>query len=127
MVSWHYNALNVRLQNSNFHNSGLSVTANYTFAHSDDLSSTFSDSTGGGSSGIGNLGYLSPTNPRLDWGSSDFDIRHRFVVLPIREIPWLKNGRDWKHQVAGGWTLVGVFTVRTGVPFSIFRHHDRYI
>jgi hypothetical protein len=119
--SSHYNALNVRLQSTNFHNSGLSITANYTFAHStDDLSSTFSDSTGGGSSGIGNLGYLSPTNPRLDWGSSDFDIRHRFVVSPIWEIPWLKNGRDWRHQVAGGWTLVGVFTVRTGVPFSIF-------
>jgi Carboxypeptidase regulatory-like domain/TonB dependent receptor len=119
--SSHYNALNVRFQTQNVHNTGLSVTANYTFAHStDDLSSTFSDSTGGASSGIGNLGYLNPSNPRLDWGSSDFDIRHRFVVTPIWELPWLKSGRDWKHEVAGGWTLVGIFTVRSGVPFSIF-------
>ena len=119
--SSHYSALNLRLQTTNYHNSGLSVTANYTWAHStDDLSSTFSDSTQGASNGIGNLGYLSPTNPRLDWGSSDFDVRHRIIVAPIWEIPWLKSGRDWKHQVAGGWTLVGVFTARTGVPFSVF-------
>jgi outer membrane receptor protein involved in Fe transport len=119
--SSHYSALNLRLQTTNYHNTGLSVTANYTWAHStDDLSSTFSDSTQGASAGIGNLGYLAPGNPRLDWGSSDFDVRHRLIVAPIWEIPWLKNGRDWKHQVAGGWTLVGVFTARTGVPFSVF-------
>jgi hypothetical protein len=119
--SSHYSALNLRLQTTNYHNTGLSVTANYTWAHStDDLSSTFSDSTQGASAGIGNLGYLAPGNPRLDWGSSDFDIRHRIIIAPIWEIPWLKSGRDWKHQVAGGWTLVGVFTARTGVPFSVF-------
>jgi outer membrane receptor protein involved in Fe transport len=119
--SSHYSAVNLRFQTQNLHNSGLSVVANYTWAHStDDLSSTFSDSTGGASNGIGNLGYLDPSNPRLDWGSSDFDIRHRVTVSPIYELPWLKNGRDWKHQVGGGWTLVGIFTARTGVPFSIY-------
>ena len=42
-----YNALNVRLQSQNLRNTGLSITANYTYSHSlDDLSSTFSDSTG---------------------------------------------------------------------------------
>jgi hypothetical protein len=119
--SSHYSALNLRLQSQNLHNTGLSLVANYTWSHStDDLSSTFSDSTGGGSNGIGNLGYLDPLHPRLDWGSSDYDIRHRFTISPIYELPWFKNGRDWKHQVGGGWTLVGVFTVRSGVPFSIF-------
>jgi hypothetical protein len=119
--SSHYSALNIRLQTQNLHNTGLSLVTNYTWAHStDDLSSTFSDSTGGGSNGIGNLGYLNPRDPRLDWGSSDYDIRHRVVVSPIWEIPWFKNGTGWKRQTAGGWTLVGVFTARTGVPFSVF-------
>jgi outer membrane receptor protein involved in Fe transport len=119
--SSHYSAVNLRFQTQNLHNTGLSVVANYTWAHStDDLSSTFSDSTGGGSNGIGNLGYLDPSNPRLDWGSSDFDIRHRVTISPIYELPWLKNGRDWKHQIGGGWTLVGLFTARTGVPFSVY-------
>ena len=119
--SSHYSALNIRLQTQNLHNTGLSVTANYTWAHStDDLSSTFSDSTQGASNGIGNLGYLDPRNPRLDWGSSDFDIRHRLTVAPIYELPFFKSGRGWKRQTMGGWTLVGLFTVRTGTPFSVF-------
>jgi hypothetical protein len=119
--SSHYSALNIRFQTQNLHNTGLSVTANYTWAHStDDLSSTFSESTQGASVGIGNLGYLDPRNPRLDWGSSDFDIRHRVVVAPIYELPFYKSGRGWARQVLGGWTLVGIFTARTGVPFSVF-------
>jgi Carboxypeptidase regulatory-like domain len=119
--SSHYSALNIRLQTQNLHNSGLSVTANYTWSHAtDDLSSTFSDSTQGASAGIGNLGYLDPRNPRLDWGSSDYDIRHRLTVAPIYEIPFFKNGRGFERQVLGGWTLVGLFTVRTGTPFSVF-------
>ena len=119
--SSHYSALNIRFQTQNLHNTGLSVTANYTWAHStDDLSSTFSESTQGASAGIGNLGYLDPRNSRLDWGSSDFDIRHRVVVAPIYELPFYKNGRGWTRQVLGGWTVVGIFTARTGVPFSVF-------
>jgi len=117
----HYSSLNIRFQTQNLHNSGLSLTTNYTWAHStDDLSSTFSDSTQGASNGIGNLGYLDPRNPRLDWGSSDFDVRHRLTVTPIYQIPFFKDGRGVGHQVLGGWTLVGLFTARTGVPFSIF-------
>jgi len=117
----HYSGLNIRLQSQNLHNTGLSLTANYTWAHStDDLSSTFSDSTQGASNGIGNLGYLDPRNPRLDWGSSDFDIRHRLSVSPIYEVPFFKNSRGFARQALGGWTLVGIFTARTGTPFSIF-------
>jgi hypothetical protein len=117
----HYGALNLRFQLQNLHNTGLSLVTNYTWAHStDDLSSTFSDSTGGGSNGIGNLGYLDPRHPRLDWGSSDYDIRHRAVVSAIWELPWFKNTRGWERQTVGGWTLVGLFSARTGVPFSVF-------
>ena len=116
-----YNALNVRLQTQNLHNTGLTLTANYTYAHSmDDLSSTFSDSTGGASNGIGNLGYLDPRNPMLDWGSSDFDIRHRAAISMIWQTPWAKDGTGLAHQALGGYTIVPVFTVRTGTPFSIF-------
>src|SRR5207245_10800221 len=84
------------------------------------LSSTFSDGTGGASNGIGNLGYLDPRNPRLDWGSSDYDIRHRVVISPIWTTPWLKSGKGWEGHVLGGYTLTGIFTARQGTPFSIF-------
>jgi hypothetical protein len=119
--SSHYSALNIRFQTQNLRTTGLSLTANYTWSHAtDDLSSTFSDSTQGASNGIGNLGYLDPRNPRLDWGSADFDIRHRLAITPIYELPFFKSGKGVARQILGGWTLVGIFTARTGTPFSIF-------
>ncbi len=110
-----YNGLNIRFQTQNLHNTGISIVVNYTWSHSmDDLSSTFSSIT------AGNIGYLDPLNPKLDWGSSDFDVRHRVVVSPIWETPWFKNGKGLKRQLLGGYTFTGVFTARTGVPFSVF-------
>jgi outer membrane receptor protein involved in Fe transport len=115
----HYNSMNVRLQSQNFRHTGLMLVANYTYAHSlDDLSSTFSESAGA-SNGVGNLGYLDPRNPRLDYGNSDFDIRHRLVVSTIWQEPFFKGGRGWERQVLGGWSAIPVVTVRSGVPFSI--------
>ena len=116
-----YNALNVKFQTHNLHNSGLDVIANYTWAHSlDDLSSTFSDSSQGGSGYIGNLGYLDPTHPLLDWGPSDFDIPQRIVLSPIWATPWYKTGRNVLAEALGGWTVDGVFTARGGTPFSYY-------
>lgn len=116
-----YNALNLKFQTQNLHRTGLSIIANYTYAHSlDDISSTFSDSAQGASFAIGNLGYTDPRHPQLDWGSSDFDIRHRFVLSPIWQTPWFKGGRGFMSQALGGWNVSGIFTARTGVPFSVF-------
>jgi len=120
-----YNALNVRFQTQNLHNSGLTLVANYTWAHSlDDLSSTFSDNLQGGSGAIGNLGYTNVLDPKLDWGSSDYDVRHRFVISPQWTVPWHKSGTGFRTQALGGWTVVGIHTVRSGTPFSIFDYTD---
>jgi hypothetical protein len=122
-----YNALNVKLQTQNLHSTGLSLVANYTWSHSlDDLSSTFSDSLQGGSEYIGSLGYTDALDPKLDWGSSDYDVRNRFVVSPIWETPWFKNGKGFLHQAAGGWSLVGIITIRSGIPFTVFDYSNDY-
>jgi len=111
-----YDALNVRFTTQNIHNTGLSLVTNYTYSHSlDDLSATFSDDLAQGS-----LGYTSFTDPKLDWGNSDFDVRHRIVISPIWETPWFKNGSGWQREALGGWTISSVFTARTGLPFSIY-------
>jgi len=116
-----YSSINFKFQTQNLHNTGLSMVANFTWAHSlDDLSSTFSQDAQGGSGYIGNLGYLDPLNPKLDWGSSDFDVQKRVVIAPIWELPWFKSGKGVEQQALGGWSLVGVFTARTGVPFSAY-------
>jgi Carboxypeptidase regulatory-like domain len=116
-----YNALNLKFQTQDLHHTGVSIIANYTYAHSlDDISSTFSDSLQGGSGYIGPLGYTDPTHPQLDWGSSDYDIRHRIVLSPIWQTPWFKSGRGILPQTLGGWNISGIFTARTGTPFSVF-------
>ena len=117
-----YEALNVKFQTQNLHHTGLALVANYTWSHSlDDISSTFSDSIQGGSgTGFGSLGYTSVVNPKLDWGNSDYDVRNRFVVSPIWTTPWLKGEKGLLGRVAGGWSLAGIYTVRSGVPFSMF-------
>ena len=115
----HYNGLNLRFQTQNIHNTGLTIVTNYTWAHSEDnLSSTFSESSGG-SNGVGNLGYLDPRNPALDYGNSDFDIRHRIAFSAVWTEPFFKGRRDALAQTAGGWVISPIFTARTGVPFNI--------
>ena len=116
-----YSALNLKFQAQNLHNTGLTLVTNYTWSHSlDDLSDTFSDGLQGLSDGIGEFGYLDILHPKLDWGSSDYDVRNRIVVSPIWQTPWFKSGRGVETQVLGGWTVADIFTARSGVPFSVF-------
>lgn len=115
----YYEALNVSLQSTDLHHTGLNIIANYTYSHAiDDISSTFSESNSG-SNGIGNLGYLNPYDPSLDRGNSDIDIRHRFVLSPIWNTPWYKGQRNWKSEVLGGYHISGIYQVRTGTPYSV--------
>jgi hypothetical protein len=111
-----YNGLNVKLQTQDFRHTGLTLVANYTWSHAlDDLSDTFS-----GSLTSDSLGYLDPTHPQLDYGNSDYDVRQRLVISPIWQTPWFKSGRGFKSQALGGWEISGIYTARTGIPFSIY-------
>jgi hypothetical protein len=112
----HYDALNVHFQTAELRNTGLSLVSNYTYSHSmDNLSTTFSET-----SAEFNLGYLDPRNPSLDYGSSDFDFRHRLVVSAIWTEPFLKGSHGILKQAGSGWSLSPIFTARTGIPFSIW-------
>ena len=114
----YYQGLNVSLQSTNLAHSGLSLVANYTWSHSiDDISSTFSESNSS-SNGVGNLGYTNPLDPGLDKGASDTDIRNRFTIAPIWDTPWYKGESNLKSEVFGGYHISGIYTVRTGTPFT---------
>jgi TonB-dependent receptor-like protein len=56
-------------------------------------------------------------------GPSDFDVRHRFVGNFVAELPF-GEGKKWAQTgfgkaVLGGWTLSGIYTIRTGLPFTV--------
>jgi len=111
-----YNGLNTRFELRNFRKYGLTLRANYTWSHSiDDGSSTFTTDNASNY----NLGLLDPLNPSLDRGSSDFDIRHRFVVTATWQEQFFKKP-GLANLILGGWNLSPIYTARSGTPFSVF-------
>jgi hypothetical protein len=112
-----YNALIFGIASNNFRNKGLQFTARYTWsAAKDNLSSTFSDSNANTS-----LGLLDPFDPSFDYGYADFDARHRFVSSFNWEMPFFKTAdNSVVRNVLGGFQLTGIFSARTGNPFTVF-------
>jgi hypothetical protein len=112
----YYHALNVQFQTTNLHKTGLSLVANYTIAHAtDDTSTTFSETNNAFS-----LGYTDPFNPALDHGNSDLDIRHRLVIAPIYQEKFFDHSNALMKESLGGWQITGIYTVRSGTPFTFF-------
>jgi hypothetical protein len=114
----HYNAFNIKYGVTNLGNKGVGITANYTWSHSlDNISSTFTD---GYETNYG-LGYVDAFNPRLNYGNSDFDIRHRLNIAATWDVPYLKHAENKFVRAAfGGWSMGAIFNVRSGLPYSIF-------
>jgi hypothetical protein len=118
----YYNAMNIEFQTTNLYHTGLSVVANYTLAHAfDDLSTTFSETNNAFS-----LGYTNPFNPSLDRGPSDFDIRNRLVVAPLYRTPSYHGGKGMMNELIGGYEVTGIFTARTGTPFTYYDTTNNY-
>ena len=114
----HYNSVNVKYAVTNLGNKGLGITANYTFSHSlDNLSSTFSD----GSPGLYQLGYIDAFNPTLNYGNSDYDIRHRLSLAWTWDVPYFKSSSSaLARNILGGWGMGSILSIRSGSPFSVY-------
>jgi hypothetical protein len=97
-----YNSLQATLTKRASH--GLSFTAGYTYAHALDIASS-------------NFGGGIPQNsnaPQLDYGDSNFDIRHRFTFTTTYSIP----GISGFAQMLQGWRINSIVTAQTGQPWS---------
>ena len=111
-----YNSLNIRGELRNFRKQGLTLRTNYTWSHAlDNISNTFSET----STGAGNLGLLDPLNPGLDKGNAEFDVRSRFLLAAIWDVPFRMSNKV-AERFLGGWSLVPNFSARTGTPFSLW-------
>jgi outer membrane receptor protein involved in Fe transport len=111
-----YNAAIFRVALNNLAKTGLTLNANYTYSLTeDDLSDTFSSSYN-----VDNLGYTNPYNPRLDWGPSEFNNRHRLALSAVWQVPYAKGTHGAMKEALDGWTISPILTARSGNPFTIY-------
>ena len=97
-----YNALQATLTERNWH--GLTFLAGYTYSHSlDDLTSTTFMAT-----------PVDSTNPQLQYGNGDFDIRHRVTLSTSYAVP----GKKSPGQLLEGWQMNSVITLQTPLPWT---------
>jgi outer membrane receptor protein involved in Fe transport len=104
---------------------GLQFKANYTYAK-------FLDNVGsrgdlGNPQGItaGAGAFTNYYNQGNDWGLSGNDIRHRFVMSSIYELPagrgkLINPSSRILSQILGGWSIGAIVEFHTGTPLSPF-------
>ncbi|HUO15077.1 MAG TPA: carboxypeptidase regulatory-like domain-containing protein [Verrucomicrobiae bacterium] len=121
--SWH-DALNAKLTTDNLFHQGLNITANYTWAHTEDyLSATF----GGSDEFSGQaLGTLNPFNPSLDKGDADYDIRNRLALTAVWTLPYANRTHGLTKQFLDGWELTPMVYANSGYPYTIFDCTNEY-
>ncbi len=100
---------------------GLFVQAAYTYSKvidnvSGSLSTDELNSTRNGQNGA-NI-FNDQNNPAQNRARGDFDRTHRFIASYSWDIPVAKSG-IWGSQLFQGWTISGISTFQSGLPFSI--------
>ena len=97
-----YNAMQVVLTKR--FSRGLSVNANYTWSHAlDDSPPIFS-------------ALSDDTNVRLDYGTTESDVRHLVSFNYSWELPAATFLPRW---IGGGWQINGVTEMRSGLPINV--------
>jgi len=107
-----YNSLQVRLEKRYTH--GLQFEAAYTYAHALDNASSASLGS------VNNGDFQDQRFPNRNYGNADFDVRHRFVLSYLYDLPFGRgrllahNANGVLNQIVGNWQMTGVFSAATG-------------
>lgn len=91
---------------------GLTLNANYTFAHAID------NTNNQGTEGDGGYGLQPAIVSRYDYGNSTLDVRHRIATTANYAIPFHGSNRRMKW-VLGDWQVNALIFWQTGSPFAI--------
>jgi hypothetical protein len=120
--SSNYNSLQASLIKAPTH--GLQFTLGYTYSHALDDGSGYESTYGGGSSSYGTAGrgrnYV-PGFEYLNYGSSDFDARHRLVASYVYSLPAYGIARTnmLMRALLAGWGISGMTALQTGFPIGL--------
>jgi Carboxypeptidase regulatory-like domain/TonB dependent receptor len=97
-----YNSLQTTLRIRSWH--GLSSQFGYTWAHELDTMTEYRGSI-----------QFDPTNPKLDYGSGDFDTRHNFTSFFTYDVPGSSHG---PKLLTHGWQVSSLLSFHSGQPFN---------
>jgi outer membrane receptor protein involved in Fe transport len=103
-----YNALQTSFRVNNWH--GITSIANFVWSRSMDNSSDGEDFEPNAAQ------PNDSNNPQLEYGPSNFDIRHRFSWNFAYEFP--HRGGSWQ-RLKNGWGLNSVLSLQDGQPFQL--------
>jgi hypothetical protein len=120
-----YNSLQAKIERR--FSAGFTMLASYTYgkALTDSVDHL---STSGVGNGVDVGEFKEPQNGknrRLEYGPSEFDISHRFVVSGVWQLPFGRSrryGRNWtgaKDVALGGWEFSPIFSAQGGLPLTI--------
>jgi hypothetical protein len=120
-----YNSAQFTLQKRFAHS--VSVLANYSYQKTIDnvppaTGGTGASTTGGGSNPP--IPWYLPGNRQLDYGLSDFNRQHVFVVSYVWDLPKPATNNKLITGIAGGWEITGIVSAETGLPFTVFAGKD---
>ena len=104
-----YNALQLQFQRRLL--SGLQALASYTWSHSIDEASASSFGSGANA--------LTPVNPSVNRGPSDFDVRHSFSVGSTFDVPAVRGIAIGSH-ILEGWSVENILQGRTALPVNVY-------
>ena len=100
-----YNSLQVQVQ-KRFKGANL-VDVNYTY------SKALTDNQTDRSTSVQDR-----TNPRAEYGPSQYDRRHVFTADFVYELPFFHDQQGFLGHLAGGWQFSGIVAVNSGLPFT---------
>ena len=63
--------------------------------------------------------------PELQRGPSDFDVRHSMTLNFVYDIPSPNFKESAARFLAAGWEVTGIFSARSGLPFSLGIPNDQ--
>jgi hypothetical protein len=91
---------------------GLQFLAAYTFSHA--YSTSGRSTLAGGTSGI----FGNQNDPRANYGRSEFNREHRFVLSYLYQLPSPTRFNGFFDGLLGGWAVSGVTTLQSGQPLT---------
>ena len=118
----YYNAMTLKAERR-IDSSGIGFRVSYTFARA--LDNYFGDNSFFGQRAGTALDNYSINR---EYGLSVNDVRHRFILTPMWDLPF-GRGKRWANsgiadKVFGAWNLTPVITLQGGIPASIWQNNN---